>query len=186
MLRKLLIVVICAGASASIPMLYESNPAAFDRLLKPAIRESAPERAPPIALNAVATPEATEVLPGRRVRMSADERGHFSGDFKLNGRKVSAMIDTGATVVAINLSTARRIGINILPNDFKHSVNTANGSVRAAAATIDSLQIGRIFVRDVQAVVLDDRALSGTLIGVSFLSRLTKYQVENGALLMVQ
>jgi aspartyl protease family protein len=184
MLRKLILVGILAGSSASIPMLYESNPALFDRLLKPA--ESAPEKTPLIAVNRMAPPEPAEVLQGRKVRLVADERGHFSGDFKLNGRKVNAMIDTGATVVAINLSTARRIGVNVLPNDFQHSVNTANGSVRAAAVTIDTLQIGRIFIRDVQAVVLDDKALGGTLIGVSFLSRLGKYQVENGALLMVQ
>ena len=33
MLRKLLILGVCAGASASIPILYESNPEAFHRLL---------------------------------------------------------------------------------------------------------------------------------------------------------
>ncbi len=186
MLRKFLIVGLFAGSSASIPMLYESNPALFDRLLRPAVAESPQPEAPRIAFSAVQPPEATEVLSGRKVRLAADERGHFTGDFKINGRKVSAMIDTGATVVAINLSTARRAGIVVLPNDFRHSVNTANGSVRAAAVTIDMLQIGRIFVRDVPAVVLDDKALEGTLIGVSFLGRLAKYQVENGALLMVQ
>ncbi len=186
MLRKFLIVGIFAGSSASIPMLYESNPAWLDRLFAPAVAENPAQEAPRLAFNAVAPPEATEVLLGRKVRLAADARGHFSGDFKINGRTVSAMIDTGATVVAINLSTARRIGVGVLPNDFQHSVNTANGSVRAAAVTIDTLQIGRIFVRDVPAVVLDDKALAGTLIGVSFLGRLAKYQVENGALLMVQ
>ena len=52
--------------------------------------------------------------------------------------------------------------------------------------TIERLQIGRILVEDVEAVVLQDKALDGTLIGVSFLKRLAKYQVENGALLLVQ
>ena len=33
---------------------------------------------------------------------------------------------------------------------------------------------------------MDDTALSGTLIGMNFLSRLGRYQVENGTLLMVQ
>ena len=57
---------------------------------------------------------------------------------------------------------------------------------RAAGVTIQRLQIGRISVDNVEAVVLDDKALDGTLIGVSFLKRLSKYQVENGALLLVQ
>ena len=70
--------------------------------------------------------------------------------------------------------------------DFKYTVRTANGETRAAGVTIERLQIGRILVEDVEAVVLDDKALDGTLIGVSFLKRLAKYQVENGALLLVQ
>jgi aspartyl protease family protein len=96
------------------------------------------------------------------------------------------MVDTGATLVAINLSTARRIGIQLTPADFKYEVRTANGKTRAASANIERLQIGRILVENVDAVVLDDKALDGALIGVSFLNRLAKYQVENGALLLVQ
>jgi aspartyl protease family protein len=185
MLRKLLIVGVCAGSSASIPILYESNPDAFERLLRPAARQQAATEAPQPAAR-IAPPDVIETMPGRKVRIAADARGHFSGEFRINGRRVRGMVDTGATLVAINLSTARRIGLNLMPVDFKHKVSTANGEARAAVATLESLQVGRIRVEDVEAVVLDDRALSETLIGVSFLSRLSKYQVENGALLMVQ
>lgn len=34
--------------------------------------------------------------------------------------------------------------------------------------------------------MLEDAALDGTLVGMSFLNRLSKFQVENGALLLVQ
>ena len=187
MLRKLLILGVCAGASAAIPILYERNPDAVHGLLRSAVEAEAPQ---PVALAEIRTAQpiapATEVLLGRKVRISADPRGHFNADFKLNGRSIDAMVDTGATLVAINLSTARRIGIQLTPADFKYEVNTANGKTRAASATIERLQIGRILVENVDAVVLDDKALDGTLIGVSFLNRLAKYQVENGALLLVQ
>ena len=187
MLRKLLIVGICAGSSASVPILYQSNPDAFHSILKSAVAEKAPQEPPTAEVNAIRPAKpATEVLLGRKVRIAADPRGHFNADFRLNGRSIDAMVDTGATLVAINLSTARRIGIQLSPADFKHTVNTANGKTRAASATIDRLQIGRIVVENVDAVVLEDKALDGTLIGVSFLNRLAKYQVENGALLLVQ
>lgn len=78
------------------------------------------------------------------------------------------------------------IGISLRQEDFKYKVETANGPTKAAAAVIDKLQIGRIFIDDVEAVVLEDKALDGTLIGMSFLKRLAKFQVEDGALLMVQ
>ncbi|MHB2266723.1 TIGR02281 family clan AA aspartic protease [Aliihoeflea sp. PC F10.4] len=123
---------------------------------------------------------------GRSVLMEPDGRGHFIGEFRLNGRTSEAMIDTGASVVAINRSTARRIGISPANSEFVHPVNTANGTVHAAPARIDRLEIGGIVARDVQAVVLDDAALSGTLIGMSFLNKLRRYQVENGRLLLQQ
>ncbi|TIU76362.1 MAG: TIGR02281 family clan AA aspartic protease, partial [Mesorhizobium sp.] len=65
-------------------------------------------------------------------------------------------------------------------------VNTANGAIKAAVVTVDRLQIGKISLDNVQAVVLDDRALQTNLIGVSFLQRLQKYEVQDGALLLVQ
>ena len=188
MLRKLLILIVCAVASASVPMLYERNPELFHAVLT---REPEPQ-APPttVAKAEIRTSQpaepATEVLLGRKVKIAADEFGHFNADFRLNGRSVGAMIDTGATLVAMNAATARRIGIKVMPADFKYKVRTANGETRAAGVMIEKLQIGRILVENVEAVVLDDHALDGTLIGVSFLKRLAKYQVENGALLLVQ
>jgi aspartyl protease family protein len=187
MLRKLLILGVFAGTSASIPILYETNPEAFHRLLKSAVEEDSPAESGKLEVAAVQmAPPASQVLLGRRVRLNADDRGHFTADFKLNGRKVEAMVDTGATLVALNLTTARRIGILIAPEDFKHRVETANGETRAATATIARLDIGRISIENVEAVILEDKALSNTLIGISFLKRLGKYQVENGALLLTQ
>lgn len=187
MLRKLVILIVCAAASASVPVLYERNPELFHALLKPAAEPPAPEI---IAKAEIRTSQPveppTEVLLGRKVRITADQYGHFNADFRLNGRSVGAMVDTGATLVAMNLSTARRIGIRVAASDFKYTVKTANGETRAAGVTVEKLQIGRILVEKVDAVVLDDNALDSTLIGASFLNRLAKYQVENGALLLVQ
>lgn len=188
MLRKLLILIVCASASASVPMLYERHPELFHSLLNPG---EEPQPAPQMVAKAEIrktqpVEPAAEMLLGRKVKIAADEFGHFNADFRLNGRNVDAMIDTGATLVAMNASTARRVGIKVMPADFKYTVKTANGQTRAAGVTIERLQIGRILVEDVEAVVLDDKALDGTLIGVSFLKRLAKYQVENDALLLVQ
>lgn len=189
MRNKLFLVGIFAGLAASIPLLYQGNPEAFQALVR-TVFDDQPARTAAIAPEAeaeAATSPAVQDLPlGRKVRVEADRRGHFTTDFRLNGTSVEGMIDTGATYVAINSSTARRIGINLAQADYKYKVKTANGVTRAATATIDDLQIGRIHVGDVQAVVLDDAALGSTLIGMSFLKRLSKYQVENDSLLLEQ
>jgi aspartyl protease family protein len=185
MLRALLIVGVLTGISTSIPIVYQSNPHLFEGLLSPATTSNA-DTAPKTDLKIDATAPATPQPLGRKVIVPSDGRGHFAATFKLNGRQIDALVDTGATVVAINISTARRIGISLNASDFSRSVATANGSVKAAMVTLDSLQIGRISLAGVQAVVLDDKALQTTLIGMSFLGRLEKFQAQDGSLLLVQ
>lgn len=125
-------------------------------------------------------------LSNGQVRLKPDARGHYIADFKMNGRTVTALVDTGASSVAINKSTARRLGLNVTPNDFIYEANTANGKTKMAITTIREIQIGRVIVRDVEAAVLDDRALDGTLLGMSFLKRLDGFTVTDGELILKQ
>jgi aspartyl protease family protein len=187
MLRKLLILSVFAGTSASIPVVYQANPQIFENLLKSAtMAKPSAEQQPEINLASVPDKPVAPLATGRKVIVNADGRGHFTSTFKLNGRQVDGMIDTGATLVAVNTSTARRIGLSLNPSDFSHEVSTANGTIKAAVVAIDRLQIGSISVDNVQAIVLDDKALQTNLIGMSFLKRLAKYQAENDTLLLVQ
>jgi aspartyl protease family protein len=120
------------------------------------------------------------------VRLQSDQQGHFTGSFRFNGHHFDALIDTGATYLAMNRSSARRIGIDLQPEDFRFTVNTANGSTQAAMALIGRVELGRIILEDVETLVLDDRSLKGTLVGVNFLNRLSRYSVEAGTLVMEQ
>jgi aspartyl protease family protein len=175
---------VLAVIAMTVPGFLQSHPQWVSAILE---RPSADQAAapPPAAALASARPENRPLL-GRKMRLDADARGHFAGDFRLNGYSVPAMIDTGATFVALNRSTAERIGIPLSRSDYRYAVNTANGETKAAAAMIDSIDIGRIHLENVQALVLDDDALSGTLIGMSFLRRLSKYEVDDGQLILEQ
>lgn len=124
-------------------------------------------------------PSGTSVL-------KADAAGHYRGQFKLNGKPVEGMVDTGASAVAINESTARRLGYGAAALDFRYSVNTANGRSEAAVVRLKRVEIGSIKIEDVEALVLRDQALSDMLIGMSFLSRLSSYKAERQSLTMVR
>lgn len=123
---------------------------------------------------------------GRSVRIAAGRGGHFRVEARLNGAPVDVMVDTGATMVAMNESTARRLGIRLGPADFKYAVNTANGVARVASATLDAIEIGPVRVRNVEATIARDEALSTTLLGMSFLGKLRRYEVDRGTLVLTQ
>jgi len=148
------------------------------------------QTAPPVEPDQVAVlqPESgeTQSIIGRKARLKMDDRGHFVTNARMNGRNVEVLVDTGATTVAINNKTARRLGIILNASDFKHTVSTANGQTLAAATKIDRIRIGNVTVRNVQAAVLDDDALSITLLGMSFLKELRSFEIKNRELLLVQ
>ncbi|MEM7289996.1 MAG: TIGR02281 family clan AA aspartic protease [Pseudomonadota bacterium] len=123
---------------------------------------------------------------GRTHRLKADRHGHFIARARMNGAYVEVLVDTGATSVAINKSTARRLGIHLKASDLKYRVNTANGVTMAASAIIDRIEIGRVGAENVQAAVLPDKSLNGTLLGMSFLKEMRSFEIRNGELLISQ
>ena len=70
--------------------------------------------------------------------------------------------------------------------DFRYEVRTANGIARAAGVMLDAVEIGGIRVNQVAAMVLEDSALGQTLVGMSFLTKLDRFAVEDGALILEQ
>ena len=186
MKTQLLAIAVIAGAAASVPLVYQADPERFHDMASWALRPAEPDPVPVVMLAPPPPETGTRQLTGRRVEIPAGPHGHFSAEFRVNGARIDAMIDTGATLVAINRSTATRIGLNLTAKDFKYKVDTANGPALAAAGVIDSLQIGRIRIDGVQAVVLEDKSLKQTLIGMSFLNKLSAFRVERGKLLLEQ
>ena len=131
-------------------------------------------------------PVAAAAVTARSVIVPRDVRGHFQVDARIEGRKLSFMIDTGASVIALTASDAARLGIHPAQRDFVTEVKTANGTVRAAPAKLDKVEVGDLVVRDVAALVMPDAALSDNLLGLSFLSRLRRFEYSAGRLVLEQ
>jgi aspartyl protease family protein len=130
---------------------------------------------------------ATPVQAGlRSLNIPRDPRGHFRTEGRIDGQRVDFMVDTGASVVALNESSAARFGLRPPPGQYTANVSTANGVVKAARARIEMLDVGGIIVRDVDAMVLPDEALSENLLGLSFLSRLKRFEYSNGQMVLEQ
>lgn len=114
-------------------------------------------------------------------RIPADRSGHFFVEGRIGGRSVRFLVDTGATVVALSAADAQRVGLHTLPSDYTEEVRTAQGTTRAAPATLPEIEVGTVRVRNVSAQVLAP-GLEVSLLGMSFLSRLGQFSVEDGVL----
>jgi len=66
------------------------------------------------------------------------------------------------------------------------TVTTANGTIKAARTRLAMIELGGLVVRDVDAVVLPDEALSENLLGLSFLSKLKRFEYANGKMVLEQ
>lgn len=123
---------------------------------------------------------------GRSLSIPRDGRGHFQTDGRIDGQRIAFMVDTGASVVALNETSAARFGLRPSRSDYNATVTTANGTIKAARTRIAMLDVGGLIVRDVDAMVLPDAALSENLLGLSFLSRLKRFEYANGQMVLEQ
>jgi aspartyl protease family protein len=130
-----------------------------------------PVEAPPPALRLMAMTELT-----------AGAGGHFMTTADINGQNIQVLVDTGATAVALSFEDADTAGLRPHGLDYTVPVATANGTAKAAKVKLRYVEIDNVKVRDVEGLVLPEGAIHGTLLGMSFLSRLKSFSVEDGKL----
>jgi len=171
-MRGFIIFGIAALAAAALAPRY------FDRMAGHAAAPPAP------AAQVVTSPPPSYSGGPRSVVVQRDSRGHFAIEGGVNGRRVGFMVDTGASVVALTERDASRLGYHPAIRDYSLSMRTANGIARAAPIKLDMVEIGGVMVRNVDAIVMPDAALSENLLGLSFLSRLRRFEYREGRLVL--
>ena len=95
--------------------------------------------------------------------------GHFHANGAINGQSVRFMVDTGATMVAMDKYEAERLGVDY-KNGRRGITRTANGDMPVYATKLASVRIGDVLVYNVDAVV-SPAPMPYILLGNSFLTR---------------
>jgi aspartyl protease family protein len=162
-----------AGAAQAIVML--NRPDAAPQLRQAQSAVAASETPAPAA--AADPTEGT----GAEVVKSAD--GHYWAEALVDGARVRFLVDTGATAVALTVDDARRLGINPEALDYDYKVMTAGGEARAAQIRLASVSVGGARVDDVPAMVIE-KGLPASLLGMSYLGRLSKFEATQTALIL--
>lgn len=94
--------------------------------------------------------------------------GHYRAEALINGEKVSVLIDTGATGVAISQRVADQLGLKSIS---AVRTNTANGDSVGYMVRLSSVKVGGVEAKDVAAMIAP--GLGGdVLLGMSYLGRM--------------
>ncbi len=125
---------------------------------------------------------AIRAMGSRWVEISASQYGHYITRVQVNGTNVWALIDTGASSVALSYEDAEKVGLNPFRLRFNRRVRTANGVAKAAKVNLKLVTVEGIIVKNVEGMVMPKGAMRGTLLGMSFLRRLNGFRVEQGIL----
>ncbi|WP_237481157.1 retropepsin-like aspartic protease family protein [Lichenibacterium dinghuense] len=152
-----------------------------------AIGARAPDPPPPrLAQLAQAAPAVAAASPFGEEWIGADRLGQFQTTVEIDGQRLPVLVDTGATFVCLSAEDADRVGVHPAPSDYRYAVNTANGSARVAKVQLASVRLGGIELRDVAALVSGRGQLGQTLLGMSFLSRLSTVRIDRGRLVLAR
>ena len=119
--------------------------------------------------------------PVQRVSIYRNARGMFTTVGSINGLPVNFLVDTGASAVAMSAMQAKRLGIPYRLEGSPTTVQTASGTTRAFAVKLDTIKVGDILQRDVDAFVLERDNSALVLLGMSYLSRV---RIENDGRVM--
>lgn len=131
----------------------------------------------------------SELLPSNGIENNSDNSvsfrssndNHFYINTIINGENIKFMVDTGASDVTITPSIARKIGIDVDSLQYNKVYSTANGKVQGASIIIDKMEISGINFYNIKASV-NKVEMSAPLLGMSFMNKLSKYEVHQDTL----
>lgn len=109
--------------------------------------------------------------PASRVVSLWPTNGMYLTTGSVNGYSVDFLVDTGASAIAFNAETAKRLDLDYL-NGKKVGVKTASGMEVAYYVVLDKVQIGDITLYNIEAVVIDGEQPERALLGMTFLGQL--------------
>lgn len=135
------------------------------------------------ALTLPAAMPAEPAAEGEAASIAKAPDGHYWAEADVNGSRVRFLVDTGASAVALTTADAQRLGFEPSRLNFAYKVMTANGEAHAAAVKLASVSVAGAQVADVDALVLD-KGLDTSLLGMTYLGRLSRFEATKTSLIL--
>ena len=126
-----------------------------------------------------ARPDRASTTPLALVELRRDADSHFRANATVNGRPLTMLVDSGASLVVLTEADARTVGIYLSPSDFTATARTAGGEVKMAPVTIDRLSVNGIERRNIAGAVVPAGLLGQSLLGQSYLAQLSEVTIRD-------
>ena len=121
---------------------------------------------------------------GNSITVSRGRNGHFSLRADIADTPIDMLVDTGASTVVLTYEDAEKVGIDVASLRFQTPVETANGMTFFARVVLDSVKVGNIEQDAVRAAIAQQGNLQQSLLGNSFLDRLSSYEFTGSQLVL--
>ena len=107
-------------------------------------------------------------------------QGHFYVDAEINGQLVHCVVDTGASIVALPVDDARRLGLAFSESEFQPVGQGAGGVVEGKDIVLDTISVDGKKVDHVPGAIL--RGNDICLLGQAYLNRLSSVEMSGGVM----
>jgi aspartyl protease family protein len=179
MLRTYIFIVVLLGVGAAMfGRVPNTNAAQANGTTIAVHSEDVAESAPVASRSSSQSIDALD----QSVELTRDSNGYFYADVQINGAPVHAVVDTGATVMALSREDARAAGIatSIGMNDVVGQ--GADGVVKGEQVMLDRVTLGQKTAEGVPAVILSNGGQS--LLGQSFLTKFASVKIEGDKMVL--
>lgn len=116
------------------------------------------------------------------VELDRASDGHFYADVEINGSKVHALVDTGASVIALSREDARSAGVATSIGMNEVVGQGADGAVHGEVVMLDRIQLGDKQAEKMSAIILNSGEQS--LLGQEFLSKFELVQIKGDKMVL--
>lgn len=121
------------------------------------------------------------VVRGQELRIPLAEDGHFWVDASINGHQTRFLVDSGASTTTVSRQTADQAGLET--GIRVDRVSTANGTVIMKRSRVERFSVGPIERADMGVDVNENDDTN--VLGMNFLSSLSRWSVEGKTLVLV-
>jgi len=111
----------------------------------------------------------------KEVHLRQNRLGHYMVKGEINKFPVTFLVDTGATGVAIPGSVAEKLS---LPLGRRLKTSTAAGDTTAFLSRLETVEVGEITLRNVEAAIVPKMESDYILLGMSFLKHIELIQKD--------